>query len=129
MQIDPRYDDVVAEVAEFLGDRVRVALDAGIAAERICVDPGIGFGKTLEHNTRLLRELGSLAELGYPVLVGVSRKRFLGAITGRGESERLAGTVGANVVALERGASIFRVHDVGPNRDALDVAAAIVRAG
>jgi dihydropteroate synthase len=129
MQVDPRYDDVVAEVGAFLGERARVALAAGITAERICVDPGIGFGKTLEHNIRLLRELGSLVELGYPVLVGVSRKRFLGAITGRDESHRLAGTVGANVAALERGASIFRVHDVRPNRDALDVAAAIVGAG
>ena len=119
MQDDPRYEDVVAEVVEFLAQRVEVAVAAGIERERICVDPGIGFGKTVEHNLRLLRELDALCVLGLPVLVGVSRKRFLAAVTGADTDERLPGTIAANVLALERGAWIFRVHDVRPNRDAL----------
>jgi dihydropteroate synthase len=125
MQDDPRYDDVVAEVVEFLAARVEGAVAAGIERERICVDPGIGFGKTVEHNLRLLRELDALCVLGLPVLVGLSRKRFLTAVTGTDTDERLPGTIAANVLALERGAWIFRVHDVRPNRDALRVAAAI----
>jgi dihydropteroate synthase len=127
MQDDPRYTDVVGEVAEFLLERARFAEAAGISRGLICVDPGIGFGKTIEHNLTLLRDLETLTSLGYPVLVAVSRKRFLGHITGRAEKERTAGTVAANVEAFRRGAWMFRVHDLGPNREALDVAAAIAR--
>ena len=125
MQDDPRYDDVVAEIVEFLGERVSAAVEAGIDERRICIDPGIGFGKTVDHNLRLLQELDALCVLGRPVVVGVSRKRFLGTLTGRPEGDRVAATVAANVAAFERGARIFRVHDVAPNRDALAVAAAI----
>ncbi|HVG67608.1 MAG TPA: dihydropteroate synthase [Gaiellales bacterium] len=125
MQDDPRYDDVVAEVVEFLGERVSAAVGAGIDERRICVDPGIGFGKTVDHNLRLLQELDALCVLGRPVVIGVSRKRFLGTLTGRQEGDRVAATVAANVAAFERGARMFRVHDVAPNRDALAVAAAI----
>jgi len=127
MQDDPSYVDVVAEVAEFLLERARFAEAAGISRELICIDPGIGFGKTIEHNLTLLRDLDKLAELGYPLLVALSRKRFLGQITGRAERERVAGTVAANVEAFRRGGWMFRVHDLGPNREALDVAAAIAR--
>jgi len=125
MQDDPRYDDVVAEIVEFLGERVSAAVAAGIDERRICIDPGIGFGKTVDHNLRLLQELDALCVLGRPVVIGVSRKRFLGTLTGRPEGDRVAATVAANVAAFERGARIFRVHDVEPNRDALAVAAAI----
>ena len=127
MQDDPRYTDVVAEVGEFLLERARFAEAAGIRRGLICVDPGIGFGKTIEHNLTLLRDLETLAGLGYPLLVALSRKRFLGHITGRAEKERTAGTVAANIEAFRRGGWMFRVHDLGPNREALDVAAAITR--
>jgi dihydropteroate synthase len=127
MQDDPRYVDVVAEVGEFLAERARFAESQGIARELICIDPGIGFGKTIEHNLTLLRELDRIAALGYPVLVALSRKRFLGQITGRAEKERVAGTVAANLEAYRRGGWMFRVHDVAPNREALDVAAAVGR--
>jgi dihydropteroate synthase len=125
MQDDPRYDDVVAEIVEFLGERVAVATGAGVSEQRICVDPGIGFGKTVAHNLRLIRELDAFCVLGRPIVVGVSRKRFLGSLTGRDETERVAATVAANVAAFERGGRIFRVHDVAPNRDALTIAEAI----
>jgi dihydropteroate synthase len=125
MQDDPRYDDVVAEIVEFLGERIDVATGAGVAEHRICVDPGIGFGKTVEHNLRLIRELDAFCVLGRPIVVGVSRKRFLGSLTGRDEAGRVAATVAANVAAFERGGRIFRVHDVAPNRDALAIAEAI----
>jgi dihydropteroate synthase len=126
MQDDPRYDDVVAEVADFLRRRIAVAVDAGVPQGRVCIDPGIGFGKTMAHNVRLLSELDVICAIGPPVVVGTSRKRFIGAITGREESDRVAGTVATSVMALAKGASIFRVHDVRDNRDALDVAAAIM---
>jgi dihydropteroate synthase len=126
MQHQPRYDDVVGEVREFLAARIAVALAAGIERERIVVDPGIGFGKTVAHNLELLDRLGELAVLGQPILIGTSRKSFLGALAGRRESDRLAGTIATNVIALLRGASVFRVHDVGPVHDALEVAAATV---
>ena len=129
MQDDPRYADVVAEVCEFLLERAQFAESQGIARELICLDPGIGFGKTIDHNLTLLRRLDRVVALGYPVLIAVSRKRFLGRITGRAERERTAGTVAANLAAFARGAWMFRVHDVGPNREALDVAAAIERGG
>jgi dihydropteroate synthase len=126
MQLAPTYGDVVAEVIEFLGERVEVATAAGIARERIVVDPGIGFGKTVEHNLELLARLGELSVLGLPIAIGTSRKSFLGRLTGRSEEERLAATIATNVIALLAGASVFRVHDVAPLRDALAVAAATV---
>jgi dihydropteroate synthase len=129
MQDDPRYDDVVAEVAHFLAERAEVATAAGIARERIMVDPGIGFGKTMEHNLALLDGLDAIASLGFPVVLGASRKSFLGAITGREDPhERAVATAAVNVLGLERGASVFRVHDVAATRDALLVAAATLRA-
>lgn len=124
MQEDPRYADVVDEVRAFLAERAQAALDAGVARDRIVVDPGIGFGKTVDHNLELLDRLDELAALGFPVLIGTSRKSFLGRIAGRDADDRLAGTIATNVLALARGASIFRVHDVAPVRDALTVAAA-----
>jgi dihydropteroate synthase len=126
MQDDPRYDDVVSEVAAFLEERLAFAVAQGIAEERVWLDPGIGFGKTLAHNLELLRRLDVIVALGRPVVVGASRKRFIGALTGRAEEDRIAGTVAANVIAFERGAHMFRVHDVGPARDALAVASATV---
>jgi dihydropteroate synthase len=128
MQQHPRYKDVVREVRDFLAERAQQAIRAGVEVENIILDPGIGFGKTLEHNLKLLKRLDSLVELGFPVLVGVSRKSFLGKITGSEDPKsRLFGTVAANVLAYERGASVFRVHDVRANKEALAVAAAIRR--
>ena len=129
MQDEPRYGDVVSEVKAFLSERMAFALANGIAEEQIILDPGIGFGKTIEHNLELLRRLDELVALGRPVLVGFSRKSFLGRITGREVDERLASTIAVNVLAFERGARVFRVHDVAPTKDALAVAAATVRRG
>ena len=127
MQDDPRYDDVVADVKSFLEERLAFAVAEGVPEERVWLDPGIGFGKTVEHNLELLRRLGEIAALGRPVVVGTSRKSFLGKLTGgRPEDERLPGTIATNLIAYERGASIFRVHDVLPVADALAVAAATV---
>jgi dihydropteroate synthase len=126
MQDDPRYDDVVSEVKAFLSERLAFAVANGVAEERIILDPGIGFGKTIEHNLELLRRLDELVALGRPVMVGFSRKSFLGRITGREVGERVASTVAVNVLAYERGARLFRVHDVAPTKDALSVAAATV---
>jgi dihydropteroate synthase len=126
MQDAPRYADVVGEVREFLRERVAFARQAGIAPERIVVDPGFGFGKTVEHNLQLLARLDELAVLGQPIAIGTSRKSFLGVLTGRGEHDRLAATIATNVIGLLRGASVFRVHDVAPVRDALAVTAATV---
>jgi dihydropteroate synthase len=128
MQDNPRYDDVVDDVARFLSERMAVAVAAGVAEERIMLDPGIGFGKTLEHNLELIRRLDEIVRLGRPVVIGTSRKSFLGRLTGRAVGERLAGTIATNVLAFERGARVFRVHDVGPVVDALAVAAATVSA-
>ncbi len=127
MQHDPRYDDVVDEVRMFLAERLAYAVAEGIAQERIWLDPGFGFGKTVAHNLELLRRLPELTELDRPLLIGTSRKSFLGTLTGRGFSGRVAATVATNVLAYERGARVFRVHDVAPVRDALTVAAATVR--
>ena len=124
MQDDPRYDDVVAEVRSFLEKRLAWAVREGIPEDRVWLDPGIGFGKTLEHNLELIRRLDEIVAIGRPVVFGASRKRFLGRLTGRPERARAAGTVAANVLAFERGAAMFRVHDVAPTRDALKVAAA-----
>jgi len=124
MQAEAHYDDVVADVREFLEERIEVAVAAGIARERIEVDPGIGFAKTLEHNLELLGRLRELTALGRPVVLGTSRKSFLGTITGRETAERVPATVATLVMGYERGAEVFRVHDVAPARDALAVAAA-----
>jgi dihydropteroate synthase len=128
MQQDPRYDDVVSEVKAFLEERLAYALADGVPEDRIWLDPGIGFGKTVDHNLELIRRLDEIAAIGRPVAIGTSRKSFLGKLTGRPEGDRLAGTIATNVMAYERGASVFRVHDVAPVRDALTVAAATVRA-
>ena len=129
MQAAPRYEDVVAEVRNFLSGRIAAAAAMGIARGRIVIDPGFGFGKTVEHNLELLRNLHRLAELGAPVLVGLSRKSTLGAITGRPATERLAASVAAALLAVQRGARIVRVHDVAATRDALAVLAAVEAAG
>lgn len=127
MQEDPRYDDVVADVRDFLAERMQKAVAAGVAEDRIVLDPGIGFGKTLEHNLALLRGLPQLAELGRPLLVGPSRKRFIGELSGAGAEadDRLPGTIAACIASARRGAAILRVHDVAPVRQALAVAGAI----
>ena len=127
MQSEAVYDDVVSEVKAFLEERLAAAVAAGIAEERVMLDPGIGFAKTLAHNLELLRRLDELAAIGRPVVIGTSRKSFLGRITGREADDRLPGTIATNVLALERGASVFRVHDVRPVADALAVTAATVR--
>jgi dihydropteroate synthase len=128
MQVDPRYEDVVSDVKAFLEERMAFAVSAGVAEERIMLDPGIGFGKTVEHNLALLARLDELVALGRPVVIGTSRKSFLGRLTGREVGDRLAGTIATNVMAYERGATVFRVHDVAAVRDALAVAAATVSA-
>jgi len=129
MQDDPRYDDVVGDIKAFLGERMRFAVEAGIALDRILLDPGIGFGKTVAHNLELLARLGEFLDLGRPVVIGTSRKSFLGALTGReSPDDRVAATVATCVLAYERGARIFRVHDVAPVRDALTVTGATVSA-
>lgn len=121
MQADPRYDDVVREVAGFLASRAEALEAAGIARERIVVDPGFGFGKNLEHNRQLFRALPRIASLGYPVLAGVSRKRMIGEFTGRSVDERMAGSVAAALLAVQNGARIVRVHDVKETVDAIKV--------
>jgi dihydropteroate synthase len=126
MQDDPHYDDVVGDIKAFLEERMAFAVKAGIAEERILLDPGIGFGKTIEHNLELLRRLDAFLGLGRPVVIGTSRKSFLGRLTGRAPDERVAATVATNVLAYERGARVFRVHDVAPVHDALMVTAATV---
>jgi dihydropteroate synthase len=127
MQHAPRYDDVVGEVAQFLAERVRFAIDHGVAKDRIVVDPGIGFGKTLGHNLDLLANLHVFTELGYPLLVGPSRKGFIGQLTDQSVEARGWGTAGVVALAVEQGANILRVHDVGPMKDVAKVAAAIAR--
>jgi dihydropteroate synthase len=122
MQDDPTYDDVVAEVREFLAGRLEVAVAAGVDRERIWVDPGIGFGKTVEHNLELIARLELIAGLGRPVVVGASRKRFIGVITGRPVGERVGGSIAAGVVAAAAGAAVLRVHDVAATVEALRVA-------
>ena len=125
MQTDPRYGDVVAEVCTFLEARVAAAEAAGIARERIVVDPGFGFGKTLEHNLALLRHLDRIGALGLPVLAGMSRKTMLGQLSGRPVDEREFAGSAATLLAVQRGARIVRVHDVSATRDVLAVWAAI----
>ena len=127
MQADPAYDDVAVEIAAFLEERLRFAVDVGIPEERICLDPGFGFGKTMEQNFELLARLGEIVSLGRPVLVGLSRKRSLGRILGDPEATTgpLSASIAAAVEAYERGATIFRVHDVREHVEALTVAAAV----
>jgi dihydropteroate synthase len=125
MQMAPHYDDVLREVQDFLAAQVRFAVDAGVDPENIIIDPGIGFGKTLEHNLTLLRNLAVLAAMGHPLLVGASRKAFIGRILGVEPEERLEGSLGAAVAAVLGGAHIIRVHDVNENRKAIGVADAI----
>jgi dihydropteroate synthase len=121
MQKDPQYDDVVSEVLNFLEERAGVLLEAGIARERLVLDLGFGFGKTLDHNLELMRALDRFVATGYPQLIGVSRKTMIGAITGRPTAERVAGSVAAAMMCVELGARIVRVHDVAQTRDALAV--------
>jgi dihydropteroate synthase len=126
MQESPTYDDVVDDVKAFLAERVEAALAAGVAEERIWVDPGIGFGKTLEHNLELLRRLGELRELGRPLVVGTSRKSFIGKVDGSEVGDRIGGTIASSVLALANGAEVLRVHDVAELSQAMAVAGAIL---
>jgi dihydropteroate synthase len=126
MQADPRYDDVVSDVKAFLEERLAFAVAEGVPEDHVWLDPGIGFGKTIDHNLELLRRLDEIVAIGRPVVIGTSRKSFIGKITGRVEDDRVAGTIATNVIAWERGARIFRVHDVAQSVDALEVAAATV---
>ncbi|HET8564968.1 MAG TPA: dihydropteroate synthase [Solirubrobacterales bacterium] len=126
MQDDPRYGDVVADVKAFLAGRLEAAVAAGIGEERVWLDPGIGFGKTAAHNMELLRRLGELRELGRPLLVGASRKSFIGRVDGSPAGQRLGGTIASSVLAAAEGADVIRVHDVAEMRQALQVAAAIL---
>ena len=128
MQAHPTYQDVVAEVVGFLRERIQVCERGGIDRDRIVVDPGFGFGKTVEHNFRLLKHLPELAALGVPVLAGWSRKSTLGAVTGRPAGERLAASLAAALLAVRHGATILRVHDVKETRDALTVMQALEKA-
>jgi len=126
MQDDPRYGDVVAEVKAFLAERLEFAVGAGIAEERVWLDPGIGFGKTAAHNLELLRRLGELSELGRPLVIGTSRKSFIGRVDGSDAAHRLGGTIASSVLAAAEGAEVLRVHDVAEVGQALTVATAIL---
>jgi dihydropteroate synthase len=126
MQRDPAYGDVVDDVKAFLAERGEVAQTAGIVEERIWLDPGIGFGKTAEHNLELLRRLSELGDLGRPLVVGTSRKSFIGKLDGSGASERLGGTIASSVLAAAEGAEVLRVHDVAEVGQAMAVAAAVL---
>ena len=128
MQDDPRYDDVVAEVAAFLEERLTAAVAAGVREEQVLLDPGIGFGKTVQHNLLLLAHLDRLTALGRPLVLGASRKRFIGTLLGAEPRERTSGTVATTVLGLARGAAVVRVHDVRPNVEALRVAEAVLAA-
>lgn len=126
MQDDPTYDDVVDDVKAFLAERMEFATGQGIDEERIWLDPGIGFGKTLEHNLELLRRLGELRELGRPLVVGTSRKSFIGKIDGSDVEDRIGGSIASSVLAAVEGASVLRVHDVAEMADAMSVATAVL---
>jgi dihydropteroate synthase len=126
MQAAPIYEDVVDDVQAFLAERIEEAVSAGIAEERIWVDPGIGFGKTIEHNTELLRRLGELRDLGRPIAIGTSRKSFIGKLTGREVEDRIGGSIASNVLALKAGAEMLRVHDVRETAQAVRIAEAIL---
>jgi dihydropteroate synthase len=129
MQENPSYDDVVDDVKAFLAERIEFATASGVAEERIWIDPGIGFGKTVDHNLELLHRLGELRDLGRPIVVGTSRKSFLGSLTGREVDDRLGPTIASNVLALRAGADVFRVHDVAEVAQALRVAEVILNLG
>jgi len=126
MQENPVYDDVVDDIKAFLAGRIEYAVSQGIEEERIWIDPGIGFGKTVEHNLELHRRLGELADLGRPIAFGSSRKSFIGKLTGTDVDQRLGGSIASNVIAYANGAAMLRVHDVEPMRQALAVADAIL---
>jgi dihydropteroate synthase len=126
MQANPSYDDVVDEVKAFLAGRLEAALGAGVEEERIWLDPGIGFGKSLEHNLELLRRLGELRELGRPLVVGTSRKSFIGKVDGSAADDRLGGTIASSVLAAAEGADVLRVHDVAEVGQAMRVAGAVL---
>jgi dihydropteroate synthase len=126
MQENPVYDDVVDDIKAFLAERIEFAVSQGIEEGRIWVDPGIGFGKTLEHNLELHRRLGELAELGRPIAFGSSRKSFIGKLTGAEVDDRIGGSIASNVIAYANGARMLRVHDVAPMRQALTIAEAIL---
>ena len=128
MQDDPRYEDVLAEVAAFLAGERAACCDAGIAPDAIVLDPGVGFGKRIEHNFALLRGIGTLAELGSPLLVGVSRKSFIGRVLGREVGERLYGGLGLAALAVAGGARVVRTHDVAPTLDAIRMVDAVLNA-
>jgi len=119
MQFNPEYRDVIAEVKQFLSERADLLITQGVEQERIAIDPGFGFGKSLEHNLKMLSNFQSFAELGYPVLAGISRKSMIGKITGKDTNERVAPSVAAAIMAADRGAKIVRVHDVPETVDAL----------
>jgi dihydropteroate synthase len=125
MQENPAYVDIVKHVKSFLRDRAQYAIESGVLSQNIILDPGIGFGKTVDHNVALIKHLAELVELGYPVLVGASRKSFIGHLTGASVDERLAGSLAAAIRSVGAGAKIVRVHDVGATRQALAVASAI----
>ena len=129
MQADPHYGDVVGEVTDFLAERIAACTAAGIERGRLCIDPGIGFGKRVQHNLALIERLPVLAGLGVPVLVGVSRKSLIGMITGRPAQNRLAGSIALAALCVERGASIIRAHDVPETVDAVKIAVALARRG
>jgi dihydropteroate synthase len=129
MQQEPSYDDVVGEVLAFLDERLAFAVAHGIREEQVLLDPGIGFGKTLEHNLLLIKHLDRFAALGRPLVLGTSRKRFLGAVLGAEPDQRTIGTVATTVIGLLKGAAIFRVHDVKPNVEALRVVQAVRAVG
>ncbi|TFV90971.1 dihydropteroate synthase [Oxalobacteraceae bacterium OM1] len=130
MQVEPTYDDVVREVSDFLNERVAAAKTAGVAEDRLCVDPGFGFGKSLTHNLALMRNIGRIArETGVPVLAGMSRKSMIGQITGKPVEQRLAGSIAAALAAIAHGARIVRVHDVAATLDAVRVWHAVAQEG
>jgi dihydropteroate synthase len=126
MQEDPRYADVVDDIKAFLSERVEVATEAGVSSERVWLDPGIGFGKTLEHNLELLRRLGELRALGHPIVVGTSRKSFIAKLDGSAADDRIGGTIASSVLAAAEGADVLRVHDIAEVAQAVRVAAAIL---
>jgi len=127
MQADPQYQDVVAEVTSFLSARLKAAEQAGVARERIVIDPGFGFGKRTAHNLTLLNHLSSLQSLGLPLLVGLSRKSVLGQVVGLSVDERIHASIAASVVSVMKGANIVRVHDVKPTVDALKIVSAVMK--
>jgi dihydropteroate synthase len=125
MQFDPEYQDVIAEVSSFLKERAQVLIKAGVVANRIAIDPGFGFGKSLEHNLNMLKNFADFSKVGFPILAGISRKSMLGKLTGKNTNERIAPSVAAAIMATDRGARIVRVHDVPETVDAFKLWGAI----